>query len=319
MTRLALICLATLALACTSPRGSDSAPVDSAESVDIVRLSTGAPGGGFHRFGAELEEAFKRTHTRVRIEHQPSGGAVANLGAIQRGDADVAFAFADVAYLAYVGRLGAAQPRFDQLRAIAVLQLTPVQLIARGESRIRSVSDLRGRRVGMGPDGSGTALTARLIMDAFGVPSGAVREEFLDFQTAGKRLVEGTLDAMFDNAFYAPSSADSLRSGAYLVTIQGAAVERLGRQYPFLRMTVVPRDTYPDVNVVQTIGVDSLLICRSSLGQEVVHRFTKALFDALPSFSTAQRRFTELDQAPAAPIPLHEGAARYYREQELLR
>ena len=318
MARLALIGLVTaVALACDSPRGDDTAAL--APAADIVRLGTGAPGGGFYPFGVALAEEFKRGHARVQIEHQPSGGAVANLGAIQRGDADVAFAFADVAYLAYVGRLDPTQPRFDQLRAIAVLQLTPVQLIARAGSNIRSVRDLRGRRVAIGPDGSGAALTARLIMDAFGVASGAVREEFLDFRTAGSRLVEGSLDAMFDNAFYAESSADALRSGAHLVTIQGAPVERLGRQYPFLRMTVVPRDTYPQVNVVETIGVDSLLICRSSLDQDVVHRFTKALFDALPSFSTAQRRFTELDQAQAAPIPLHEGAARYYREQELLR
>ena len=208
--------LATLAVACTFPTGRDTAPVD---SVDTVRLSTGAPGGGFYRFGAELQEGFNRNAARVRIEHQPSGGAVANLGAIQRGDADVAFAFADVAYLAFVGRLGATEPRFDQLRAIAVLQLTPVQLIARGGSSIRAVSDLRGRRVGIGPDGSGTALTARLIMDAFGVPSGAVRKG----SSTSKLLADVSwryIDAMFDNAFYAPSSADSLRSGAYLVTIR---------------------------------------------------------------------------------------------------
>jgi TRAP transporter TAXI family solute receptor len=124
---------------------------------------------------------------------------------------------------------------------------------------------------------------------------------------------------MFDRAFYAESAADALRSGARLITIEGAPAERLGRQYPFLRMTVVPQDTYPGVRAVQTIGVDSLLICRSTLDEEVVHRLTKALFEALPSFSTPQRRFAELDQAPAAPIPLHEGAARYYREQELLR
>ena len=171
----------------------------------------------------------------------------------------------------------------------------------------------------MGPEGSGTALTARLIMDAFGVPSGAVREEFLEFRTAGIRLVEGHLDAMFDNAFYAESAADALRSGARLVTIQGAPVERLGRQYPFLRMTVVPKDTYPQVDVVETIGVDSLLICRSSLDQAVVHQFTKALFDALALVFHHTAALHGARSSACGAIPLHEGAARYYREHELLR
>jgi TRAP transporter TAXI family solute receptor len=310
---LSLLAIVALASACTQvPEAAPQAPV-------VVRLATGAPGGGFYPFGVALADTFNKTLDNVRIQHQPSGGAVANLGAIQRGEADVAFAFADVAYLAYIGRLDSAQAPFDQMRAIAVLQLTPVQLVARAGSHIESVTDLRGRRVAMGPDGSGTALTARLIMDAFGVPSDQVRSEYLEFRTAGIRLMEGSLDAMFDNAFYAESAADALRSGARLVTIQGRPVDRLSRQYPFLRTTVVPQDTYPEVEATQTIGVDSLLICRRTLDPSVVHRLTAALFKALPSFSTAQRRFAELDQAPAAPIPLHEGAARYYREQELLR
>lgn len=307
--------VAALAMGCGGPETK----VSDVPSIAVIRLATGAPGGGFYPFGVALAEQFNRTHSQLRLEHQPSGGAVANLGAIQHGDTDVAFAFADVAYLGYMGRLSPTQLRFDQLRAIAVLQLTPVQLVARAGSNIRSVVDLRGRRVAMGPEGSGTALTARLIMNAFGVELDAVREEFLDFRTAGTKLVRGELDAMFDVAFYAQSSADALQSGAHLITIEGAAVDRLSREYPFLRMTVVPVNTYPGIDAVGTIGVDSLLVCRSSLDQDVVHKFTTQLFESLPSFSTTQRRFVELDQAPAAPIPLHEGAVRYYREQELLR
>lgn len=297
--------------------GCGSGRAVEARPAVIVRLATGAAGGGFYPFGQALAEQLNRRLIGIRIEPQISLGAVANLRAIQSGEADVALAFADVAYLASVGRLDRGVPPFDQVRAIAVLQLTPVQLVARAGSGIGSVRDLEGRRVAIGPEGSGTALTARLIMEAFGIHPGAVRAVSLEFRSAGLQLLQGKLDAMFDSAFYAESAANALRAGAGLVAIEGPPVTRLARKYPFLRMTVVPRDTYPGIPAVPTIGVDSLLVCRRTLDADVVRRVTEALFEQLPLLSTAQRRFVELDQAPAAPVPLHEGAARYYRQQEL--
>lgn len=257
----------------------------------------------------------------LKLELKTSTGAVANVRALHQGEADVGFAFADVAYLAYVGQLGDGTEPFDQLRAIAVLQLTPVQLVARAGSDIQSVADLRGRRVGMGPDGSGTALTAQLIFGAFGLKPDLVRTELLPFNEASERLVAGTLDAMFDTAMFpAESAARALRAGARLVPIEGEPAERLGREYPFLRMTVLPRDTYPGIAATPTVGVDSLIVCRSTLDEDLVHDLTASLFDALPALSSSGRLpLVELDEAPAASIPLHEGAARYFREQELRR
>jgi uncharacterized protein len=287
----------------------------------VVRFSTGAPGGGFYPFGAALADAFAKTLRDITIEVKPSTGAVANVKAIQAGEADVGFAFADVAYLAYVGELDGEPSRFDQLRAIAVLQLTPVQLVARKASGIESVDDLRRRRVSVGPPGSGTALTTRLIFEAFGITPADVYTESLSFNEASVRLTNGTLDAMFDTAIYPAESAErALRAGARLVPITGPGVERLRRAYPFLKPTLLPRDTYPGANAITTVGVDSLLVCHRALDETIVHDLTAKLFQALPSMSSFRRlRLAELDEAPAAPIPLHDGAARYYREQELLR
>lgn len=299
--------------------GQDRTPAQPA--LATVRFTTGAPGGGFYPFGSALATAMMAANPALTLELKTSTGAVANVRAIQQGEAEVGFAFADVAYLAYVGQLGDDAKPFDQLRAIAVLQLTPVQLVARAGSDIRSVADLRGRRVGVGPDGSGTALTAQLIFGAFGLNPDLVRTEQLPFNEASKRLVAGSLDAMFDTAMFpAESAARALRAGARLVPIEGEAAERLGREYPFLRMTVLPRDTYPGIAATPTVGVDSLIVCRSTLDEDLVHDLTASLFSALPALSSSGRPpLVELDEAPAASIPLHDGAARYFREQELRR
>ena len=310
-----VIAATTLVASCRQDAGAERA------TFATVRFTTGAPGGGFYPFGVALAKAMMAVNPALQLELKTSTGAVANVRAIQQGEAEVGFAFADVAYLAYVGQLGGNTQAFDQLRAIAVLQLTPVQLLARAGSGIRSVADLRGRRVGVGPDGSGTALTAQLIFGAFGLNPDLVRTELLPFNEASERLVAGSLDAMFDTAMFpAESAARALRAGARLVPIEGEAAERLGREYPFLRMTVLPRETYPGIAATPTVGVDSLIVCRSTLDENLVHDLTASLFGALPALSSSGRLpLVELDEAPAASIPLHQGAARYFREQELRR
>lgn len=306
--------LSTLVSSCVKPLPSPPAAAQ-------LRMVTGQRGGGFHPFGAALADLLNQGFTEARVGVIPTDGAVSNVTAIQSGSADVGLAFADVAYLAFVGLLDGHTPPFDQLRAIAVLQLTPVQLFTRADSGIRSVSDLRGRLVAVGPEGSGTALTARLIFQAFGLAAGDVRTQTLPFSDAGERLVRGDIDAMFDTAIHPAESATlAVRAGARLIPIGGAVVSRLRRDYPFLRQTVVPAGTYPGVDAIETVGVDSLLVCRRALDEQLVHELTVRLFQALPQLSLTRRiHFAELDEASTTPIPLHDGAARYYREQELLR
>jgi hypothetical protein len=303
--------------------GCASYPPPPPQPHTLVRLTTGPPGGGFFPLGEGLARAYGRLLPDVTVEVHASSGAVANVEAIQRGDADLGFAFADVTYLAFVGRLNGASGSYDRLRGVAVLQLTPVHLVVRQDLGLKELRDLRGRRVGVGPPGSGTALTAELILGAFGISPSDIHVEMLQFNEAARRLVGGTLDAMFDDAIYpAESVRMAARTGARLLPLTGRPLERLRHDYPFFRAAVIPRDAYPGVTeAVHTIGVDSLLVCRRDLDEALVHDLTTRFFEALPSLPSSQDalRFMDLDQAPATPIPLHEGAARYYRERELLR
>jgi uncharacterized protein len=308
-----------LALLSLCAANCQSAAVEpSGERVMRLRLATGPPGGGFLPLGEELVSAFSKRMSQVEISPLPSAGAVANINAIHQGTAELAFTFADVAYLAFSGKLARNQPPFDQLRGIAVLQVAPIALVVRPGLAIRSPSDLRGRSVGVGPEGSGTAVTAGLLLQAFGLTAKDVRVETSGFQEAATKLLNGTLDAMFDNAI---NPAESLKrvadAGASFVPIEGPGADRVRRDYPFLTATVISRELYG--TSVHTIGVDGLLICRSDLDEALVYELTKQLFLSLKSLGRGALRLMDVDQAPATPIPLHTGAARYYRERELSR
>jgi uncharacterized protein len=279
---------------------------------------TGPTGGGSFPLGREIAEALNSGLNDVEIQTVVSAGAVSNIRAIQEHKADLALTFADVAYLSFSGQLTATDLPFDQVRGIAVLQVTPVALVVRPGLQVRGPQDLRGRRVGVGPEGSGTEVTASLILEAYGLREDAVRTESIGFQEGATKLLSGELDAMFDNAIIRSEALKrAAEGGARFVPIEGPAADNLRREYPFLRVTVIAPELYG--TSVRTIGVDGLLICRSNLGEPLVYELTKQLFASLKFLGRGALQSMDVKQAPATPVPLHPGAARYYRERELSR
>ena len=113
-----------------------------------------------------------------------------------------------------------------------------------------------------------------------------------------------------------------MRAGARLLDITGSSLLKLRVAYPFLRPATIPSGTYAgQTRSVQTVREDVLLLCRADLDDLAVHNLTKALFEVLPELAGRGDYLRSIDvrRAPATPIPLHPGAAWYYREQELSR
>jgi hypothetical protein len=285
----------------------------------VLRFTTGTPGARFHPLGQALARAYAAALPGLDMVVLYSAGSVANVDALQRGEADLGLSYADVAYMAYAGGLGNGQPAFADLRGITVLELAPVHLVVRAGAGIGDPAQLRGRRVAVGPTGSGSALTAQIVLKALGIETAAVFVEPLPYNEAAARLAAGTIDALFVTGSDPVESVRvATQAGARVLSLQGPAIEQLRHDYPFFRPTVIHRGTYPGHGEsIRTIGVDNLLVCRRGLDEVLAHDLTKQLFAQLPSLLIFGAM--DLEQAPATPIPLHEGAARYYRERELSR
>ena len=141
-----------------------------------IRIAAGVPGGGSQSFGNALVQAYQKALPSMVFEVNARAGVINNLEALQRGDADVGFAFADVAYMAFAGELSTTHERFERLRGIAVLQLNPIHFVVRAGSGIKGVPDLRGKRVGIGPSGGGiSAVASNLLLSAFTLGPDTVR------------------------------------------------------------------------------------------------------------------------------------------------
>jgi len=321
MRRLARFCLSAVVAAALVAAGISACrqPEPQRPLRRTLRLTTGTPGARFYPLGQALARVYAASLPDTDIVTLDSAGSIANVDGLERGSADIGLSYADVAYMAYAGHLDPARKQASGLRAIAVLELAPVHLVVRAGSAIARAADLRGKRVAVGPTGSGSALTARIVLDALGIGEAGVRVESLKYNDAAARLLAGTIDALFVTG---SDPVESVRAttiaGARILPLAGSEIEKLRHDYAFFRPTVIRGGTYPGhPQPVATIGVDNVLLCRRDLDEATVHDLTRQLF--LHLASTPLLISMDLEQAPATPIPLHEGAIRYYRERELSR
>lgn len=304
------------------------APLPPPASVSPLRIATGSADGIYYALGTTLAQAYARRIADISPVALPTAASGYNVQAIETDRVDLAFALGDVTYLAYTrGTADLSRPHRG-VRAIAVLYMNVFHILTRSNSGVARVSDLRGRRVAVGrsvPAGYGDrALNLDAVAEAHGIGPGDMAFEWLTFSEIVTRLGDGRIAAGLLSSGY-PVQAVTLATstfGARLLPIDRAAAERVRSRHPFFKLATIPGGTYPgQPEDVDTLGVDNLLLCRDDLSDDLVYRLTREFFEALPEIgrTIVAARLVDIDRAATTPIPLHPGAARYYRERELLR
>jgi TRAP transporter TAXI family solute receptor len=248
---------------------------------------------------------------------------VGSVQSIQEGKSDCGFTSANIAYEAFAGRLPDDPRRYDRLRGVALVQLAPLHFLVRTGSSLRDVSDLRGRTLAIGTPGSATSRIAMLVLRAYGLGRDSVHIRDEGLNKALPSLVAGTLDGAFllygqmQTVEGTPHLTDET---VQVVPLYGAPVERLRQEYPFIRPALILAGTYAQQKkAIRTIGVESMMICRADLGAERVQEIADAWFRTTNHLLQGDVMFDAVspELASATPIPLHEGATRYYRARRL--
>ena len=244
------------------------------------------------------------------------GDSEKRLVALQQSSIDLAVAVADVTYMAFNGHLPDRARPLDKIRGIALLHSAAVHLVV-GPATNPS-HGFRGMRVVLGNPVGGNAALGERLMNSLGVAKSQIQGEFLPRDKAVEKLLNKDVDTMIVTGRLPQDPVvRALLGGARLLDIDGPEIDRLRVYYPLLRRMVIPRGTYPGQNVsVHTIGVDLLLVCRADLDSNLVYELTRAYFEEAPE---SVRYQMDPQRAPAVVIPLHPGAARYYREREVRR
>lgn len=316
-----VVALAAISLLAVGLAWPGTAARAGGETRAVVRFLLGSPGGfNQHGFVDEYGKTLRNVSLKVVESVRPGGGRLEEL---QDGEADMTINLAHAAYLAYSGQLTSTGKKYDRLRAISTLGVVPLQLVARAESGIRQVTDLRGKLVSVGPQNGEISRLARSVLGAFALDFENLRITYMASDKAGSELGAGRLDAFFVVGGYpAEAVRAATKAGGYLVPIEGAPADRLRLSSRFFKVALVPPRTYPgQPAAIRTMGLHNILLVRRDVDEQAAYELTRQFFAALPRLSqlVSSLRSMDIDQASATSIPLHDGAARYYRERELFR
>ena len=256
-----------------------------------------------------------------------SRGSVDNVNAIISGLRNSGFAQSDVAYWAYTGTgtMENSEPA-TELRTIAALFEEHIHLVALANSGINSVADLAGKRVSLDEPGSGTYVDANLILEANGLSAADVTAEALKGGAAAEALRNGKIDAYFVVAGFPTGSLVELASAAdiKLVPIDGEGADALTDKYGFFAASDIPEGTYEGFAATTTVAVGAQWFTSANEDEELIYNITKALWNdesrKLLDVGHAKGKTITTDSALAGVgVPLHAGAARFYKEAGLIK
>jgi TRAP transporter TAXI family solute receptor len=256
----------------------------------------------------------------VRVEVEKTETTKDYIRLLVQGQAELAIVQTDLSYLAYTHGLPDLPGPQQRLRGIAVLYRSPAHIIARRASGIQALADVRGKRVFLGSDGNTTEFTTRMILESVGV---SVDEKRMPEGNVVDAFAKGDLDAAFIRGNDPSPAVQRVMAapGVFLVPVSKREVEQIRAHHPFLRSTSIPAGMYGNQTEIETVGTDMLLACRDDLPEELVYWVTRTLFESLPDLAESYNLLRQIDlqQLSASPIPLHPGAARFYRERELFQ
>lgn len=277
--------------------------------------------GGFDQRG--FVTAYGSALSGIDFQMVTSDISGTGLEELQNGTADLTINVSQTAYAAHSGQLETTDRR-DQLRAIANLGVAPLHFVVRTDSGIRTIGELRGRSVNLGVTSGENYRLAQSVLEAFGLGAGSYTPHHLSYGEAVTGLLTRKFEAMFIVGSYPGRGVLRATEGgvARLLPIQGTPADRLRQSSAFLRPALIPAGTYPgQTTSIRTVGVQHVLVCRRDLPEDAVFELTKQLFAALPKLASIMNTIRSIDiyRASATSIPLHSGAARYYRAQELSR
>jgi uncharacterized protein len=275
-------------------------------------------------FTNELIKRFNSSLPQAQIGLQATSGGVVVVSAVDEGKGQLGLAQSDVVYLAYRRGIEKNQYPHKNLRAIAVLWVNTLYVLVRADSPFHRIEDLKGRRVGIIRPGTSGEFSTRIVLGAHDMSYADVHPIFEPTDSLVPRLGSGEIDAVFSaNPLMLPTAQELSQSVPLrMLPIARDVINELRGSYPFLRpVTVAANQLKGQHTPTETLGAEWLLVCRSDLSEDLVYQMTRVFFEQLPAMARAHGEAALIDpeQAPAAPIPLHAGAARYYREREILR
>ena len=290
-----------------------------AENPKFLSMLTGGTGGTYYPLGGAIAKIVS-DETGIKTDALSSNASADNIIALNDGEAEIAFTQTDVAAYAIDGINNFKDKKIEGIQALGSLYPETVQIITTEKSGIKTVNDLKGKKVSVGAPGSGTYVSAEQILEVYGLNMKDIRAQHLDFGESVGGIQDGNIDAAFITAGTPTGAVEQLTATAKVnvLPIDGEEAKKLIDKYPFYGVDTIKEGTYGLANDVESVAVLAMLVVQKDLPEDAVYNITKAIYENLDKIAHAKAKEISLDNAlDGIGFDLHPGAKKYYEEKGL--
>ena len=283
-----------------------------------INLGTGGTTGTYYGF-CNVVATVINEKTDMNLTVQSSGASKANILDIDDGVVQMAIVQNDVMDYAYNGTsLFESDGAIKSFSTLGAVYAEVCQIVARADSGIKTVADLKGKKVSVGDSGSGVEFNAQQILGAYDITFEDIDKQNLSFDASANALKDGKIDAFFCTAG-APTVAItdlSTTTGIVLVEIDAEHLAKLQKDYGFYAAYTVPAGTYNGIDKdATTVAVKATFIVSNDLSEDTVYNLTKAIYENVDNYSHDKAKEMNLEYAVSSiSVPFHPGAEKYFKE-----
>ena len=286
----------------------------------FLNIATGGTAGTYYPIGGAMAEILNKKIPGMNASAQSTGASVANINMLKDGSVDLAIVQNDITYYAMNGTEMFKDKKVENLRGIATLYPETCQIVTLEKNGIKSIADLKGKRVAVGASGSGAEANARQILAVYGITYDDIQVQYLSFGEASNALKDGNVDAAFVTAGYPTAAIQDIASQhpVRLLAVDAAAADKLIAKYPFYTKTKIPAGTYAGFNEeVEAVSVMAMLVATDKLNDSLGYEVTKAIFTTLDRIQSAHsvgKLITKEGAMKGMPIKMNAGAEKFFKE-----
>lgn len=297
----------------------------SAHAAEFINILTGGTSGVYYPLGVSLSQIYAKAIPDSKTSVQATKASAENLNLLQAGRGEVAFTLGDSLSDAWKGEEEAGfKAPLKKLRTIAALYPNYIHFVAAADSGIKSLADIKGKRISVGAPKSGTELNVRKILKAAGYSyKDFDKVEYLSYAESVELMKNRQLDVTLLSSGLGVSALRDLAASQKIVflTIPTDIVAKIND--PAFQVGIIPAKTYEGQDAdVSTIAIQNYLATREGVSTDMVYTMTKSMFENLDQMIAAHaaaKAIKKENAAKAPPAPLHPGAEKYYREVGLLK
>jgi len=292
-----------------------------AASTKFINIATGGTSGTYFPLGGAVADILNKHVKGVNASAQSTGASVANINLLQQGKVDIAFVQNDIAYYAANGVEMFKDKKVANLKGLATLYPETVQIITLDSTGIKSLADVKGKRIAVGAAGSGTEANARQILEAYGITYNDIKVQYLSFGEASSALKDGNVDVAFVTAGFPTAAIQDIASqhNVVLLPVEAEKADALIKKYPFYTKVNIPAKTYSEQPVdCEAVAVRCMLVITDKMDEQTAYDVTKAIFSNLDRLKAAHAVAAVASAATAKDgmsIALAPGAEKFFKEK----